>query len=181
MLVVNLFASPSSGKSTLSAYIFSQLKLKGINCELVTEFVKDKVWEDNNEALKNQLYISGKQSYRLSRIADKVDIAIVDSPLLLGVFYNNNPILGEDFNHLMVNLFNSYDNMNFYINRVKKYNPIGRLQTEDESNKIATQILDMLDKYDIEYQKIDGNFEDAEKTLQQIINYCKSNNLIKNN
>ena len=43
MLLVNLFGTPSAGKSTGAAYIFSQLKLKGINAELVTEFVKDKV------------------------------------------------------------------------------------------------------------------------------------------
>ena len=45
MLVVNLFGAPGSGKSTGAAYIFSQLKIAGVNAELVTEFVKDKVWE----------------------------------------------------------------------------------------------------------------------------------------
>lgn len=59
MLVVNLFGSPGTGKSTLSAYIFSQLKLANINCELVSEFAKDMVWENNMTALENQLYISG--------------------------------------------------------------------------------------------------------------------------
>ena len=45
MLVVNLFGAPGAGKSTGAAYIFSQLKMAGINAELVTEFAKDKVWE----------------------------------------------------------------------------------------------------------------------------------------
>ena len=36
-LVVNLFGAPCAGKSTAAAYIFSQLKMKGINCELATE------------------------------------------------------------------------------------------------------------------------------------------------
>lgn len=60
MLVVNLFGAPGSGKSTGAAYIFSQLKIAGVNAELVTEFVKDKVWENNEEVFKNQAYIFGK-------------------------------------------------------------------------------------------------------------------------
>lgn len=42
MYVINLFGQPGAGKSTGAAYIFSQLKLRGINAELVTEFAKDK-------------------------------------------------------------------------------------------------------------------------------------------
>lgn len=60
MIVVNLFGTPGSGKSTGAAYIFSQLKMAGINAELVTEFAKDKVWENNEEVFKNQAYMFGK-------------------------------------------------------------------------------------------------------------------------
>ena len=42
-IVVNLFGVPSAGKSTGAAYIFSKLKMAGINAELITEFAKDKV------------------------------------------------------------------------------------------------------------------------------------------
>ena len=60
MLVVNLFGVPGAGKSTGAAYVFSKLKMKGINAELVTEFAKDIVWENNSRGLKNQEYIFGK-------------------------------------------------------------------------------------------------------------------------
>lgn len=36
-LVVNLFGVPSAGKSTMT----------GVNAEPITEFAKDKVWEEN--------------------------------------------------------------------------------------------------------------------------------------
>lgn len=42
-IIVNLFAGPGAGKSTGAAYIFSKLKLAGIDCEYVSEFAKDKV------------------------------------------------------------------------------------------------------------------------------------------
>ena len=40
-LVVNLYGAPGSGKSTGAAYIFAELKMLGINCELITEFASD--------------------------------------------------------------------------------------------------------------------------------------------
>ena len=59
-ITVSLFGPPGAGKSTLAAYVFAKLKMMGVNCELVTEFAKDKVWEKNNEALSNQIYIFAK-------------------------------------------------------------------------------------------------------------------------
>ena len=41
-LIVNLFGVPGAGKSTGAAYIFSRLKMLGVNAELVTEFPKIK-------------------------------------------------------------------------------------------------------------------------------------------
>ena len=60
-IVVNLFGAPGSGKSTGAAFIFSQLKMKNVNCELITEYAKDKTWENNAAALECQEYIFGKQ------------------------------------------------------------------------------------------------------------------------
>ena len=59
--VINLFGASGCGKSTGAAYIFSQLKLHGISCELVPEYAKDKVWEGNEEIFKpeNLTYFFG--------------------------------------------------------------------------------------------------------------------------
>jgi len=53
MICVNLFGAPGSGKSTCAAYTFAKLKMLGVNCELVTEFAKDKTWEKNFTVLSN--------------------------------------------------------------------------------------------------------------------------------
>ena len=126
-IVCNLAGSPGTGKSTLAACVFAKLKMMGINCELVTEFAKDKVWEKNNEALSNQIYIFAKQYYRMSRCAGQVDVIVTDSPLFLSPFYNKDPEIDEPLKQLVHVISERYDNLNYFLRRVKKYNPVGRL------------------------------------------------------
>ena len=155
-LVLNFFGAPGTGKSTGAAYVFALLKMAGVNAELVTEYAKDKVWEETVEVFKNQAYIFGKQSFRLSRCRDKVDVIVTDSPLLLSIIYNNEEYLTDNFNNCVLEVFNSYNNLNVLLKRVKKYNPAGRYQTEEESDKLALEIKATLDKYNVEYIEEDG-------------------------
>lgn len=150
-LVVNLFGVPGAGKSTGAAYLFYKLKTYGVNAELVTEFAKDEVWEENHTAFMNQAYLFGEQSYRISRCADKVDVIVTDSPLPLSILYNSDPTLSEPFYKTVMDVFNSYKNLSFLLHRVKEYNPIGRHQTEEESNQLYEPIKTILSKYDIDY------------------------------
>lgn len=170
MIVVNLFGVPSAGKSTGAAYIFSKLKMKGINAELITEFAKDKVWEKSEEVFNNQVYIFGKQSFKISRVKDKVDVVITDSPLPLSVFYNNNEVLGKPFNDLVMNVFNSYNNKNYLLLRDKPYNPVGRFQTEEESNALCEPMVNLLESNNITYTTRNGNVEDYNLIILEILN-----------
>lgn len=169
MIVVNLFGVPGAGKSTGAAYIFSKLKMQGINAELVTEFAKDKVWENNTEVFKNQAYIFGKQSYRISRCKDKVEIIITDSPLPLSIFYNNDPLLTENFNNSVMDVFNSYHNINYLLFRTKPYNHIGRHQTEEESNLLMKPMKDFLSKYNISFKEFSGDIYGYDKIVKDIM------------
>ena len=169
MLVVNLFASPGSGKSTGMAYIFAMLKMRGINAEMAPEFAKDKVWEESVEVFKNQAYIFSKQYFRLSRLKDKVDVVITDSPILLSMFYNNQPELGSNFDGMIMDVFNSFNNYNVFLNRVKPYNPAGRFQNEQESDALVKPMRDMLDIHGVEYDTYNGCIEDYDKIVELIV------------
>ena len=173
MVVVNLFGVPGAGKSTGAAYIFSQLKMHGVNAELVTEFAKDKVWENNAEVFKNQAYLFGKQSYRISRCKDKVDVIVTDSPLPLSIFYNSDPTLTENFNKSVMDVFNSYDNINFLLKIVKPYNPKGRHQNEKESDSLADPLRELLNSREIIYQEANGDTEDYNKIVNDVLDYLK--------
>lgn len=169
MLVVNLFGAPGAGKSTGAAYIFAKLKMAGYNAEYVPEFAKDKAWEENDAVFQNQLYIFGKQSFRISRLRDKVDVVVTDGPILNSAFYNNNDALGAAFSGVVRREFCRYDNFNIFVNRVKPYNPNGRFQTEAESDDMSGKIRDFLTlEMDIPYYVIDGNEQGYDSMLALI-------------
>ena len=168
-LVVNLFGAPGAGKSTGAAAIFSKLKMIGINAELIGEFAKDKVWEENSEVFKNQAYIFGKQFFRQSRCDGKVDVMITDSPLPLSILYNTDPYLTENFNLTVMDVFNSYNNLNFYINRVKKYNPKGRNQTEEESNSLVEPLKKLLKERNIPFEEVNGDKQGYDYIVKRIL------------
>ena len=169
MILVNLFGAPGAGKSTGAAYIFSQLKMRGINAELVTEFAKDKVWEGSKAVFENQAYIFGKQYFRISRCADQVDVIVTDSPLLLSILYNNDEDLGGTFDAVVRRVAQKYNSKNYYLKRVKDYNPSGRFQTEEESDEIATELKRLLDREGVDYKACRGDVIGYEQIVEDIM------------
>ena len=155
MIVVNLFAGPGRGKSTTCAGVFAKLKLAGVNCEMALEYAKDKVWEESNKVLDDQIYVFGKQLHRIFRLKDKVDVVITDSPILLSIIYDKTG--NKYFSDLVLNQFNNFDNRNYFIERTTVYNPKGRLQTENEAKEIDKVLLDLLKDCNIEYDSVGKN------------------------
>ncbi len=178
-LYVNLYGGPGTGKSTMMASIFSELKWKGIDCEMVTEYAKDKVWEDSLNVLDDQLYVTAKQYHRLFRLNGKVDVVITDSPLLLGVIYNDlyKSIKIPEFNELIYKISREFNNLDIFLHREKQYNPNGRLQTEDESKKLDFSIRYTLEKYKIKVISVLSNKE----SIKTIINIINKNIKLNNN
>ena len=175
-IVVNLTGAPGAGKSTGAAKIFSELKMLGINCELVGEFAKDKTWEHNDTALRCQEYVFGKQSYRLARCRDDVDVIVTDSPLPLTIIYTHDEKIVGPLTDLVMTIFNSYDNINFFINRTKPYNPKGRNQTAEESDALSAEIKNLYQQLNIPYTEINGDSEGYEAAITKVITKLNSKN-----
>lgn len=180
-IVVNLIAAPGSGKSTIAAGVFEELKWQSINAELITEFAKDKVWEENPAPFKDgsQLYLLGKQFYRMNRCRDGVDVLITDSPLCLCSFYLRkvkNPEVIVDyrsFDRVIKNLIDSFNNLDYFLTRTKKYNPKGRFQTEEESDKMASELKEFFGvggecDYSISMKFLNGNKETINTIVQDV-------------
>lgn len=188
--VINLFGEPGSGKSALAAYIFYNLKVRGYNCELVDEFAKSMVYENNENALIDQTYIFGQQTRKMNRLRNNVDIIITDSPILLcGLYIQDDKIRNEFFN-LVNYTFNTWDNYNYLLKRNHPYVHHGRLQNEEEARQIRKELISSLDFYKIPYKELVSTHDDLygnnpagdfiiKEVIQDIEQYdeCKSINV----
>lgn len=167
-LIINLFGSPCSGKSSLAAGLFFELKLSGYDCELVTEFAKRKVWE-KSEALLNQPFISINQYYDQELVRGQVDCIITDSPILLGAFYMREKGCTPSFIPYLLELFNTYTNLNFMLKmgeRMKEnYNSNGRIHKLHESLEKQNEIEAFLQQNSIPYTEL---IVDGRQSLNQL-------------
>lgn len=168
-IIVNLCGAPGAGKSTGAAYIFSQLKMRGVNAELITEFAKDKTWENNTTALSNQLYVLSKQYYRIDRCKGQVEVIVTDSPIILSLLYGANSPYRDELSNLILKLWRLDNNFLYFVNRVKPYNPVGRSQTKEESDLLATTLKEVLDKYNIDYGEVRGTLADYDLIVEEIL------------
>lgn len=148
-VVINLWGGPGCGKSTTMAKIFSELKIKGYNVEMVSEFAKDLVYEKRNETMKDELYIFAKQNHRLFRVKDKVDIIVTDRPLPLTCVYDK--VYGKNdknLHTLVRRTFKEYDNINILLGfNENNYKKEGRLQTKEEALNLHHKIAEELELY----------------------------------
>jgi len=168
-IVVNIFGAPGSGKSTAMAYIFASLKMKGISCEMAPEFAKELYYEENFTAFENQVFIFGNQFYRIARLIDKVDVVITDSPAFVSVYYNNLETAKEEFNVFVAEASKSFNNKNYYLNRIADYDTSGRHQSEEQAEEVGESLLKLFDKYDVDFQIADSRPETLDKIVEEII------------
>jgi hypothetical protein len=173
MKVINLFGGPGSGKSTTAAGLFYQMKLEHRNVELITEYAKELVYSDRVSFLNSkQEYVFAKQNLRQFILRDKVDWAITDSPLLLSLIYpqiyNTSP--GSHFDAYVIETFNQYDNVNFFLERPETFSGVGRVQNIEESIRVDNMIIDALDKAGIKYVRAEADPYDRMSTILRHLN-----------
>jgi len=170
-LVVNFFAGPGVGKSSIMANCFAKLKWQGYNCEMAPEYAKEKVWENSLSVLTDQFYVSAKQYHIIKRLEGKVEIILTDSPLLLGLIYGNKE--PKEFKDMLVTYFNTFNNLNIFLYRQKKYNPLGRLQTEEKAKIIDEKIKEIVNIYCKPNVKIEALESNVDKIVEKIENELK--------
>lgn len=154
-LIVNLYGGPGAGKSTAAAYLFARLKMLGVSAEYVTEYAKDATWEGAMQKLNCQLYITGKQAYRIQRVVGQVEVIVTDSPLALGALYTNEDILRL----ACISEAKKYagQSIDIFLNRANPYQTDGRNQTEQEAIALDEKIKAMLTYNGFKFDEIINN------------------------
>ena len=158
MKVLNIWGGPGTGKSTTAAGLFHHMKSAGIECELIQEYAKDMVWEHRQNILEDQIYIFAKQQRRIFRLRDhNMEWVITDSPIPLGLCYMKQEHANDAFTQVVMQVFNSYQNYNFYLTRNVEYNPNGRNQKHvSDAQDIDSKLTNMLIQNHITCDMIKG-------------------------
>jgi len=133
------------------------MKMNGQRVELVTEVAKDLVWAGRKKCLSDQMYVIAMQNHRLEVLRDQVDYVVTDSPIPLGIVYAPTKYF-KSFPVLIMEIFNSYENQNFYVTRRNfDYVRDGRKETEQESDAKGKTILRLLEDQHVPYEHIRGD------------------------
>ena len=140
--VINLFGNPGSGKSTIASYLFSELKSRNIETELVVDVAKEMVWDEDWNKLYNQILVFGKQLQNIDRLSNKVEYIITDSPLLLqiGFYKERNLLAPKQFKKLCIAYTKKYNNINIYLKPNKIISAVGRAEPDLNPMKYLSTI-----------------------------------------
>lgn len=148
MLVVNFFAGPGAGKTTLAHAVTAHLKMmgRGMVVEYVGEYAKRLLFENRKAAMSNQILVLGRQFQELGNLWGKADIVVTDGPILHGMIYGRKLNYPPVFFDLALWADRQFDNMNVVVERIDThpFEQIGRLQDFQESKEIDLDIKDML-------------------------------------
>ena len=179
MKVINFFGGPAAGKSVSAAFLFSKLKLDGKTCQYVNEYAKDCVYQGRLSLIKNdQLYLLAKQNHKLKmlELSKQAQFAIVDSPLILSCIYGKwNNSITDNFIKLTLEIFNGYENVNFFIKRNSNFEQSGRIHNIVDAQNIDKMIKNFLQTNNIVYEQIYAN----EKFYEQILNSKQLKTILK--
>lgn len=182
--MINLYGGPGTGKSTTAAMVFGELKLRGVNCEYVQEFAKDKAWEFGSTFMRGlnpdiemptpkvflaQDYIFAQQHFRIQRCEGELDLIVTDSPLMLGLAYMPRDYKLPSMRKVIMEAYYLYDNVDILLKRVKPYNPSGRMQTEKEAMLKDIEIKLILDAHGIPYHEVDAGVTAAKKIVDILV------------
>jgi nicotinamide riboside kinase len=147
-LVVNIFGGPGTGKSTLAAAIFCALKQRHIETACPEECAKLAIWSNQSWILDHQPIILGRTWETIYTLLDKVDVIIVDSPILLCSVYarDREPMC---FHQMVGDIHKRTHRINLLIKRDTQigYSTNGRRETEREARLVDERIIGTLDAF----------------------------------
>lgn len=165
-LIVNLIGGPCSGKSTVAAELFARLKKMGVHCELVSEYIKEHIYDENN-IINDQIFLFSNVLHRLKNKLNKVDVIVHDGSLLLNINYdkdNNN-----ELHDLIISEYKKFNNIDFFLNRENiKFETYGRIHNEKESKQIDTNIKNLYHKYNLNFIELDSK-DATDKIIKYIL------------
>ena len=177
-VLINFLGQPGSGKSVLGTQLYSELKIRDYEVEFVNEFVKTWTYTGRKVNKFGQYYIFGQETEQQSRLFNKVDFIIADSPVLLTSFYqqhywDSDALVAPAKEFYKFAEEEGVKVVNLFIDRKFKYNPKGRFQTEEESEEVRKELLQFLAENGYEYHHLKVPVKERISTILEILGVDK--------
>jgi hypothetical protein len=152
--VLNVIGGPGCDKSLITAAIIVFLKLHEKTIEVIPDFAKSLVWQQNFEVLKNQYFIAQRQFEMLSLLDGQVQFLITECSLPQVLYYNENYPDNicdiEKTRKQILEWYNQCNNINVFVERGdRKYIRTGRFQDEEQARTIDRGMLELLQREDL--------------------------------
>lgn len=180
--LISIYGQPSCGKSTLSAQLFYELRSRGINVEYSMEVVKQWCYDGRKIDKFGQYFLFGSESYNQSRFFGSADIVISDSPVALTGYYNYHysGCIDNSLSEACKGFYKKAEEdgvklFNFFLPRTRPYCSLGRFQDEAQSDKIALELREWLDKEGYSYIYLDC---DDTNRVNFILRYLREKGVI---
>jgi hypothetical protein len=131
------------------------MKVKGYSCELITEAMKDLIYADRSDILREdgvkQDYVFAQQHKRQYILNGAVDYVVTDSPIVLSAYYHPRDELFKSFCDYVMGCHKRFTNFDIYLlpNPDFIYSSEGRLHSKEESEAINSDLLSFLHSHDI--------------------------------
>jgi hypothetical protein len=157
------------------------LSLSGYNVEFVPEFAKFATFSGHEAALQDQIYMFAKQENRLHVLkSHDLDFVLMDGPLIQQLAYAPEKYF-EYYEKLVVEVFNSFDNINYFFQRNPEiaYQKVGRKETPSESEMRQRDIERILLKHQIAHTRVMVNPALPKKLLREITGKPLSEELVR--
>ena len=172
-LVVNIFGGPGSGKSTFASELFCELKKHHVEAACPEEHAKLAIWSGQPWLLDQQTVLLGRTWETIHALQGKVEVIIVDSPILLCSVYarEREPV---SFHLLTADLHRRTDRLNLLLERDDKmqYSTNGRRENESEARVVDEQILTTLDIHNEPHCEVSRNRDDIASVVDAILLHC---------
>jgi hypothetical protein len=154
--VINIIGGPGCDKSLVTAAIIVYLKLREQTIEVIPDFAKSLVWQQNFEVLKNQYFIAQRQYEMLSLLDGQIKFLITECSLPQVLFYNENYLdnicdIAKTRTQIL-QWYNQCNNVNIFVERGdRKYIRTGRFQDEEQARAIDRGMLALLEREGLPY------------------------------
>lgn len=156
-LVINLIAGPCSGKSTIAAELFARLKKMCIHCELVTEYIKERIYEENKTMPVNQIAIFGMEHYAISNKIGKVDVIVHDGSFINNTSYIYNWENNPEFDNLIISEYKKFNNLDFFIKRGNlAFEEYGRIHNLEQSQQLDETIKETYNRFGLPFIEVEA-------------------------